>query len=153
MLKLSRYYQRLLYDIQRYMWLIWRWCLVMWWWVYWEMLSSVVLSLPLSGLIIICLDTMQAPFPPPQDRVNIDHMESGSLNWDADIEKNELMLDVVKQPIKHFYILKEFDKNVWLMLGFMTQHDLAAFNWPWILYCQFDTLHITLNWIMCDITL
>ena len=55
---------------------------------------------------------MQAPFPPPQDRVNIDHMESGSLNWDADIEKNELMLDVVKQPIKHFYILKEFDKNV-----------------------------------------
>ena len=63
-------------------------------------------------LIIICLDTMQAPFPPPQDRVNIDHMESGSLNWDADIEKNELMLDVVKQPIKHFYILKEFDKNV-----------------------------------------
>ena len=76
------------------------------------MLSSVVLSLPLSGLIIICLDTMQAPFPPPQDRVNIDQMASVRLNWDADIEKNESMLDVVKQPIKHFYILKEFDKNV-----------------------------------------
>ena len=63
-------------------------------------------------LIIICLVTMQAPFPPPQDRVNIDQMEAVSLNWDADIQKNESMLDVVKQPIKHFYILKEFDKNV-----------------------------------------
>ena len=63
-------------------------------------------------LIIICPATMHGPFPPPQDRVNIDHMEPGSLNWDADIEKNESMLDVVKQPIKHFYILKEFDKNV-----------------------------------------
>ena len=63
-------------------------------------------------LIIICPATMHGPFPPPQDRVNIDHKEPASLNWDADIEKNESMLDVVKQPIKHFYILKEFDKNV-----------------------------------------
>ena len=63
-------------------------------------------------LIIICPATMQEPFPPPQDRVNIDQMASVRLNWDADIEKNESMLDVVKQPIKHFYILKEFDKNV-----------------------------------------
>ena len=63
-------------------------------------------------LIIICPATMQEPFPPPQDRVNIDQMASVRLNWDADIEKNESMLDVVKQLIKHFYILKEFDKNV-----------------------------------------
>ena len=63
-------------------------------------------------LIIICLATMQGSFPPPQDRVNIDQMEAASLNWDADIQKNESMLDVVKQPIKHFYIPKEFDKNV-----------------------------------------
>ena len=56
--------------------------------------------------------TMQGPFTLPQDRVNIDQMEAASLNWDADREKNESMLDVVKQPIKHFYILKEFDKNV-----------------------------------------
>ena len=63
-------------------------------------------------LIIICPATMQGPFPPPQDRVNIDQMEAASLNWDANFEKNESMLDVVKQPIKHFYILKEFDKNV-----------------------------------------